>query len=75
MFNSVLQFPFPEADQRYILWIKSFFPDAEILDSDVIIPDSGQFVFLDKPTSETALTVKGVAEAVKKYELFRRKHH
>lgn len=24
-FNSVLQFPFPETDQRYILWIKSFF--------------------------------------------------
>lgn len=68
-FNSVLHFPFPEAEQRYILWIKSFFPEGEILDNDIIIPDTDRFVFIDKPGSETRLMVKNVAESVKKYEL------
>jgi hypothetical protein len=68
-FNSVLHFPFPEAEQRYILWVKSFFPESEILDNDIIIPDTDRFVFIDRPGSETRLMVKNVAESVKKYEL------
>jgi hypothetical protein len=70
-FNSVLHFPFPEADHRYILWIKSFFPKAKISAGQVIIEDEDKddFSFSDTPGSDELLEIEEVAEAVKKYEL------
>lgn len=70
-FNSVLHFPFPEADQRYILWIKSFFPKARITGTQLKIDskDKEDFVFGDRPGSDAIIKIDEIAETVKKYEL------
>ena len=61
-FNSILKFPFPTADERALIWDKSFPKDALFYEKPINSP-------YQPATDFTKSIIVNIPEAVKKYEL------